>query len=288
MTGYGAGEARADGIVVKVELRSVNHRFFDPSIRISRDPGGLEGRVKELLAERISRGRVSATVDVALEGEDAGLSLDEDLADAYGRVLDVLRDRYRLEGASDPLAFACLPDVVRRQAPEVSAERLDAVLSAALRTALEELAAMRSREGEALGRELRSRIARLDAVLDRIEKTAAGSAERVKEKLRERIAQLVPEGALPDADRLATEVAILSDKADIREEIVRFRAHDAAFLAFLERGDAVGKRLDFLLQEMNREANTIGSKSVSAEVTHLVVEAKEEIERLREQVQNVE
>ncbi|MGQ0722718.1 MAG: YicC/YloC family endoribonuclease [Candidatus Eiseniibacteriota bacterium] len=288
MTGYGAGEARADGIVVKVELRSVNHRFFDPSIRISRDPGGLEGRVKELLAERISRGRVSATVEVALEGEEAGLSLDEGLADAYRRILETLRERYRLEGASDPLTFAQLPDVVRRQAPVMAAERIESVLAAAVGTALGELTAMRAREGEALGRELRGRVGRLDSVLDRIEAAASGSAERVKEKLRERIAQLVPEGAAPDADRLATEVAILSDKADIREEIVRFRAHDAAFLAFLERGDAVGKRLDFLLQEMNREANTIGSKSVSAEVTHLVVEAKEEIERLREQVQNVE
>jgi uncharacterized protein (TIGR00255 family) len=288
MTGYGAGEARADGVVVKVELRSVNHRFFDPAIRISRDPGGLEGRVKELLAERIFRGRVSATVEVGLEGADEGLSLDEGLADAYGRVLEVLRERYQLTGSSDPLAFAQLPDVIRRRVPEVAAERIDAVLMTALRGALDELTAMRSREGEALGRELRGRVGRLDALLDRIGAAAEGSAQRVKERLRERIAQLVPDGAQPDAERLATEVAILSDKADIREELVRFRAHDSAFLAFLERGDAVGKRLDFLLQEMNREANTIGSKSVSPEVTHLVVEAKEEIERLREQVQNVE
>ena len=132
MTGYGAGEARADGIIVKVELRSVNHRFFDPSIRISRDPGGLEGRVKELLAERISRGRVSATVEVALEADDTGLSLDEGLAEAYRQILETLRERYRLEGSSDPLTFAQLPDVVRRTSPDIATERVDAVLSAAL------------------------------------------------------------------------------------------------------------------------------------------------------------
>jgi uncharacterized protein (TIGR00255 family) len=186
------------------------------------------------------------------------------------------------------MSFAQLPDVVRRRSPEAPPEQLEEALDAALDAALDELCAMRDREGAALGRDLAERVARLGEVVERIDAASADGVERARQRLEARIAQLVPEGVTPDPERLATEVAILSDKADIQEELVRFRAHNEAFFGFLEDGAAVGKRLDFLLQEMNREANTIGSKAVSASVTHLVVEAKEEIERLREQVQNVE
>jgi uncharacterized protein (TIGR00255 family) len=288
MTGYGAGEARSGPVVVKVELRSVNHRFFDAAIRISREHAGLEGRVKELLAERVSRGRVTATVDVTVESADGGIVVDEALAAAYRKVLDGLVERHRLSGSTDAIAFAQLPDLIRRVPPEVPAEQVEEALLAAMRSSLEELSAMRAREGQALAAELGSRLDRLGQVVEGVEQASGGSVQRVKDRLRERIAQLVPEGLAPDAERLALEVAILSDKADVTEEVARFRAHLAAFREFLGRDEAVGKRLDFLLQELNREANTIGSKSVSAEVTHLVVEAKEEIERLREQVQNVE
>jgi uncharacterized protein (TIGR00255 family) len=132
------------------------------------------------------------------------------------------------------------------------------------------------------------RVERIAGILDTVEGLAQSEPDRMKRRLEERIAKLLPDGTAPDAERLATEVALAADKADIVEEIVRFRAHDEAFLGFLEQDEPVGKRLDFLLQEMNREANTIGSKAVSAEVSHHVVEIKEEVERLREQVQNVE
>jgi uncharacterized protein (TIGR00255 family) len=288
MTGYGAGEAASGAVVVKVELRSVNHRFFDPAIRISRDHAGLESRVRERLAARVTRGRIQAGVDVEVRAEGAGLSVDEELAEAYRGVLRTLQERYRLEGSPDAMSFAQLPDVVRRRSPEAPPEQLEEALDAALDAALDELCAMRDREGAALGRDLAERVARLGEVVERIDAASADGVERARQRLEARIAQLVPEGVTPDPERLATEVAILSDKADIQEELVRFRAHNEAFFGFLEDGAAVGKRLDFLLQEMNREANTIGSKAVSASVTHLVVEAKEEIERLREQVQNVE
>ncbi len=150
------------------------------------------------------------------------------------------------------------------------------------------MTSMRRTEGEALAKDLALRVGRIAERLDEIEETSRGQSERVLERLRERIAGLVPEGVEPDPDRLATEIAILADKADVVEELVRFRAHNDAFLKFLEQDEAVGKRLDFLLQEMNREINTIGSKSVSVEIAHLVVDVKEEIERLREQVQNIE
>jgi uncharacterized protein (TIGR00255 family) len=170
----------------------------------------------------------------------------------------------------------------------VPAEDAEAALAQAIARALDELVAMREKEGAALRQDLEQRLGRLREILDAIQAASGDTVERARTRLRERVAQLMPDGVAPDPDRLATEVAILADKADVTEELVRFRAHCDAFAGLLDKGEAVGKRLDFLSQEMNREANTTGSKSVSAEVTHLVVEAKEEIERLREQVQNVE
>jgi uncharacterized protein (TIGR00255 family) len=193
-----------------------------------------------------------------------------------------------VDRAGDAVAFAALPDLVRRETPELPARAVEAALAQSVGAALDQLLAMRSAEGMALRNDLVERIGRIERLLDGVEEEAKGQSAKVRERLEERIANLLPEGTSPDPERLATEVAILADKADIVEELVRFRAHDQAFLEFLERDEAVGKRLDFLLQEMNREINTIGSKSVSARIAHLVVDVKEEIERLREQVQNIE
>ena len=288
MTGYGAGQTALEGVLVKVELRAVNHRFFDPSIRISRDFAGLEGRVKELLAERIRRGRVTVSVDVESDGAGDELVLDEPLAASYQRILRILEEKFGLAAPSESVAFLQLPDVVRREAREIDGSRVESALEGAVAAALQQLDEMRRNEGEALGSDLERRVHRIDELLEGIERGSSGLVEAARSRLEEKVAQLVPQGTSPDAERLATEVAILADKADITEELVRFRAHDEAFLGFLKKEEPVGKRLDFLLQEMNREANTIGSKSASAEIAHLVVEVKEEIERLREQVQNIE
>jgi uncharacterized protein (TIGR00255 family) len=288
MTGYGAGQAACENVLAKVELRAVNHRYFDTQIRISRDYAGLESQVKELLSERIARGRVSATVDVESEAGRSTLTLDEGLADEYRVILTRLEKKFGVARTPDPVVLAALPDLVKRETPELPAEAVETAVREALAEALGQMMAMRGAEGEALAADLGERVGRIGGLLDEIEKASQGQNTKVLARLQERIANLVPEGASPDPDRLATEVAILADKADIVEELVRFRAHNEAFVKFLERDDAVGKRLDFLLQEMNREVNTIGSKSVSAEIAHLVVDVKEEIERLREQVQNIE
>jgi uncharacterized protein (TIGR00255 family) len=288
MTGYGAGQATCENVLARVELRAVNHRFFDTQIRISRDHAGLEARVKELLAARIERGRVSATVDLESEAGRNTLTLDERLADQYRGIVGALRERLGVDRAGDAVAFAALPDLVRREAPELPEKAVEAALEKSVSAALDQLLAMRAAEGAALAQDLVRRVGHVERLLDEIEQESKGQSAKVRQRLTERIAALVPEGTSPDPERLATEVAILADKADIAEELVRFRAHDEAFLGFLERDEAVGKRLDFLLQEMNREINTIGSKSVSARIAHLVVEVKEEIERLREQVQNIE
>lgn len=288
MTGFGTGEASRTGIQVKVELRAVNHRHFDPSIRISRNFAGWENRVREILAAKIARGRITATVDVEAETTSAAVVLDEKVAAEYSQVLLFLRDRFQVGGAVDPVSFALLPDVLRRGSGLSAADVDESVLVEALEKALKELDSMRLVEGAALARDLEERVHKIGASLDAIETLALDAPARLRRRLEERVAVLVPSGMTPDADRLATEVALLAEKADVSEEIVRFRAHDAAFLGFLKKREPVGKRLDFLLQEMNREANTIGSKAASAEVAHKVVEIKDEIERLREQVQNIE
>jgi uncharacterized protein (TIGR00255 family) len=288
MTGFGASQVSREGVEVKVELRAVNHRFFDSSIRISHDYSGLEPRVRERLAERIGRGRVNVSLEVQVDGNAAILELDEKLGAEYGRILRAIGTKFGIEGQPDPVAFAQLPDLVTRAAPQISLETVGLVVDVAMEGALEQLSAMRQKEGELLERDLRTRIGKLESVLPKIEERAADSSQRARRRLEERVALLVPEGLSVDAERLATEVALLAEKSDVAEEIVRLRAHTEAFLGFLEQASPKGKRLDFLLQEMNREVNTIGSKTTSAEVAHLVVEMKEEIERLREQVQNVE
>lgn len=288
MTGYGAGQGARGAVVARVELRSVNHRFLDPVLRISRDFAGLEDRVRERLRSEMSRGRVSVAVDVETGTGSSHLILDEGLAAEYRTVLRILEEKHGLSVASDAIAFVQLPDLVRRETPQVAAEEVEGALEDALTEAFAQLDGMRRCEGDALARDLRGRLDRLDEIVAAIEKAAAGAAVRTQGKLRERIAVLVPAGVTPDPDRLATEIALLAEKADVTEELVRFRAHIAAFREFLGKDEAVGRRMDFLLQEMNRETNTIGSKSQSAEIAHLVVEAKEEVERLREQSQNVE
>lgn len=288
MTGYGAGEATRSGITVQVELRAVNHRYFDPSIRVSRNFAGWENRVRELLAARIARGRITVNVEVESDAPGAAVILDEKVAGEYSRILQFLRDRFDVSGPVDPVSFAQLPDVLRRNGGPSAGEVGDEALVEAVGKALAELDAMRRAEGEALARDLESRIAKIGATLDAIGGHAEETPARVRKRLEERIAVLVPPGVAPDAERLATEVALLAEKSDIAEEIVRFRAHNDAFLGYLRKSEPVGKRLDFLLQEMNREANTIGSKALQAEIAHRVVELKEEIERLREQVQNIE
>jgi uncharacterized protein (TIGR00255 family) len=288
MTGYGAGQGARGAIVVRVEVRSVNHRFLDPVLRISRDFAGLEDRARERLRSALSRGRVSVSVEVETGSGSSHLILDEGLAAEYRTVLRILEEKHGIPVAPDAVAFAQLPDLVRRETPAVAAEEVEGAFDEAMDQALAQLDGMRRNEGDALARDLQARLDRLDEIVRAIETVASGAAARTQGKLRERVAALVPAGVTPDPERLATEIALLAEKADVSEEIVRFRAHIAAFREFLGKGEAVGRRMDFLLQEVNREANTIGSKSQSAELAHLVVEAKEEIERLREQGQNVE
>ena len=289
MTGFGTADGMVGRARVSVELRSVNHRFFTPSIKL---PGALsrwEAEVREALRQRIARGHVTVSArHERAEGE--GPVIDEVAFAARAAALTALQQRHGLGGTVDVATVLRMPDVVRSANGDEpddagSAEQLVAIVDSAAQSLL----AARAGEGARLGGIISDRIAVLEGALDRI---AARTPERViahRERLRENVKALL-DGASIDEQRLAQEVALLAERMDVGEEIDRFRTHLQAFRDTLagKEGEAVGKRLGFLLQELLREANTTGSKANDAVMQRDVVQMKEELERVREQVENLE
>ncbi len=289
MTGFGTADGMVGRARVSVELRSVNHRFFTPSIKL---PGALsrwEAEVREALRQRIARGHVTVSArHERAEGE--GPVIDEVAFAARAAALTALQQRHGLGGTVDVATVLRMPDVVRSANGDEpddagSAEQLVAIVDSAAQSLL----AARAAAGARLGGIISDRIAVLEGALDRI---AARTPERViahRERLRENVKALL-DGASIDEQRLAQEVALLAERMDVGEEIDRFRTHLQAFRDTLggKEGEAVGKRLGFLLQELLREANTTGSKANDAVMQRDVVQMKEELERVREQVENLE
>jgi len=212
--------------------------------------------------------------------------LDEAVARRYLRELARLQELGAVEGQPELAVLARLPGMFRMEATDLDPETAQDLVLQAVDLALEDLIRMRAAEGKALSRDLRQRVEGVEERLRRIQELASGAREQIRQRLREKVEALLQPGKV-DEDRLAMEVVLLAERSDITEEIVRFHSHNAQFLETLDQGGEVGRRLNFLLQEMNREANTINSKAFDAEVVRLVVEIKEEVERLREQVQNL-
>ena len=288
MTGYGRGESVDGELHVLAEARSFNSRFLDISVRLPKALSGLEQRIRDLIRQYVVRGHVNLTVRVKNGGERAvALEPDLVLARTYVRILREIQEELELPGTIEIGHLLHFPEIVTAAEETEDAETFWEPVREAVSQALEGLRAMRAEEGEALRRDLEQRIVRLDEIVGQIEKEAEGRREEQFQKLKERVRQLLTDEQI-DENRLYTELAILVDRMDVTEECVRFRSHNAQFLKALEGDEAVGRRLNFLLQEMNREATTIGSKAYSAEISHLVVQLKEEIEKIREQVQNLE
>ncbi len=287
MTGFGSAEGRVGSIRVSVELRTVNHRFFNPSIKLPATFTKWEGDVRELLRQRIARGHVALTARIDREAA-AGAGINEERFADYVRMLRSLQERYGLSAVLDAATILSLPDVVDglpHDGEDGSVEELLAVVDKALKA----LRAMRLEEGARLFGFVRERIDLVAASVDRAAERAPIRLVEHGSRLRKSVRDLA--GATNvDPQRLAQEVAILADRLDISEEIDRFRAHIDAFCKTLaeNENEAVGKRLGFLLQEMVREANTMGSKASDAPILSEVVAVKEELERIREQVENVE
>ena len=312
MTGFGRAAAERRGLRLAVELRSVNSRYLDIQVRCPADFQPFEQAIRERIQARVSRGKISAHIAWEEENQSEALpQLDEEAAKHYLAQLRRLAELAQIEAAESRAALtpfkaffarfkgleyfnvgiervllAKLPNLFRVQAAELDSAVAQEVLRVGLDQALAELVAMREAEGRTLAEDLRARVEAVGGHLERIAERTQATRVRVAERLREKIAALLTPGTVAE-DRLATEIALIAERSDIVEEIVRFRSHNTQFLDTLAQGGEMGKRLNFLLQEMHREANTISAKAADSEIAHWVVEIKEEIERLREQVQNL-
>lgn len=288
MTGYGHGKAESKGIRIAVEIRTVNGRFLEVIPRLPRSLALRENDVKELVRRKIARGKVNLLVTVERETDGTvPLRLNPQAARAYYRLLNDLRKAVRLRQTVKLEHLLQFSDIFEQQAVEETDEQEWRALQAALEDALADLTAMRAREGSQLEEDFRKRLDLLSERIDAIEAWSREQVPRERDRLRERIAQLVGDQHY-DQTRLELELAILADKVDVTEECVRFRSHVKFFRQALEAEESAGRRLNFLIQELNREANTIGSKSNDTTIAHTVVGVKEELERIREQIQNIE
>jgi uncharacterized protein (TIGR00255 family) len=287
MTGFGQGEATTPHGKLVVELRAVNHRYLEVRVRASRDVNDVTGYVEQLARERLSRGRIDINIRLEAAASQSSVLLDVDRARAAYRALTTLRDELAPNEPVPLSLLASVPDLFSLSI-ERDGERVRAAAHAAFLRAVESLHAMRVVEGAALAADLVARLATVRVWLDAIAARVPLLMRGYDLRLRARLARVLGEDPPIDAARLEQEIAMLVDRSDVSEELTRSASHCGQFDALMASTDACGRKLDFLLQEMSREVNTVGSKAQDAEVAHAVVELKAELERMREQVQNVE
>lgn len=288
MTGYGRSELLENNKEITIEIKSVNHRYADYSIRVPKYFGFLEERVREYLQSHISRGKVDIYIGIDSRNEDNKLVLlNKELADSYIKVLTELKDSFGLKDDISVASVARYSDIFKIERQEEDQEELWAVVKNTLDLAISDFIASRIREGARLKEDLLMRGKYITEILEEIEERSPKIVEEYREKIHNRINELL-KGVPYDETRLLTEVAIFADKASTAEEIVRLRSHIVEMNTILDGEQPAGRKLDFLIQEMNREINTIGSKANDLYISKRVVEIKSEIEKLREQVQNLE
>lgn len=288
MTGYGRSVETRNGREFTVEVRSVNNRYLDCAVRLPRLVAFAEDAVKQAVKNTISRGKVDVYVSVRSEGGEQGtVTLNTALAEGYLAAMRQMAETFGLENDVRVSDLSRLPEVFTVDKPEVDEEALLADLMAVTNEALAGYDAMRTTEGAALDHDLRSRGARILELVGQVEKQSPKTVSDYRARLEAKLREVLANTAI-DESRILTEAAIFADKVAVDEETVRLRSHLNQMNAMLDAGGAVGRKLDFLLQEMNREANTIGSKCTDVAVARIVVDIKAELEKIREQVQNVE
>ena len=288
MTGYGKGVVSRDGRELTVELKSVNHRFLDVSMRLPRVLSCIEDSLRSTIAARLSRGHVDVFVNYRNTRTDAKtVRVDETLLSAYVRAARSANEALALRDDLTLSNVLRLPDVTEIVPADEDADALIALAKDAANLALDGLIAMRIAEGERLKSALSLGVDAMDAYREEILARAPFVAEEYRKKLNERIESVLSDTEI-DRARLATEVALFADRCCIDEELVRLKSHIAQFRTYLLASEPVGRNMDFIVQEMNRECNTIGSKANDAALTKSVLSCKAEIEKLREQIQNVE
>ncbi|KAB0663842.1 YicC family protein [Oryzomonas japonica] len=288
MTGYGKGEATAEQGTFTVEIRSVNHRYGEVSVRMPRGFMALENEVKRAVSAQLKRGKIDVSVqwEEALAGESLP-RIDTALARAYFTTFNHLAGELGLLGQVPLSLVIAQKGVLREGSTTLTEDDYRDQLLSAVQAAVTTMGAMRTREGEALTADLAARRAQVAEWTAQIRKRTPAVVIEYRQKLKARLEQLL-EGTEMDEARLAQEVALMADRCDVTEELVRLASHFTQFDEALRLPEPVGRKLDFLMQEMNREVNTIGSKSSDAEITSLVIRIKAEMEKMREQVQNIE
>ena len=290
MTGYGRGEAAFEGRTIVVEVRAVNNRYLDCTVKMPRAYIFAEDALKARVQASVARGKLDVLVNISGAGaEGVSVTVNEELAKAY---IDALARLHELSGGKAPESYsvtdlARFPDVLTVEKQEEDQDTLKEQLLTALDLALADFAAMRAKEGERLAEDILSRAAAIETLVGRVEERSPQTVSEYRARLEAKMTEVLQNTQI-DESRLLTEAAIFADKIAVDEETVRLRSHISQLRELLAKGGAVGRKLDFLIQEFNREANTIGSKCSDIEIARYVVDIKAEIEKIREQVQNLE
>lgn len=288
MTGYGRSEVRQDTLALVIEVRSVNHRYLDVALRYPRLYAPLEQRIKQRISAYVSRGRIDLKIaqqDSADEGR--AVALDHALAQQYYQALQRLQDDLQVPGTIDLAMLVSLREIFKIEEATVDIESAWELLAPGLDAALAALQAMRVQEGAFLCADFRARLQTMSQHIDVIRQRAPLVVTEYQQRLQQRIAELF-QNVTVDADRLAQETVMFAERSDITEELVRLEAHIQAVTQLFEAEEQIGRKIEFLVQEMHREVNTIGSKSNDTIIAHSVVALKSELERVREQIQNIE
>lgn len=289
MTGYGRGEVRNGDCEIVAEVRSVNNRFLDVQLKLPRGYFHYEQEVKNIIRNYVTRGRINIFVSLKTNNDENGneLGINREPARIYWKLINQLKKEFKIRGRIKLEHLLQFPDIITYEENNGSNNATWKSIENALTIALENLLEMRKAEGQELANDLVRRIQSLNSQIDQIEKISAGRTDEELEKLRQRIKEILLIEEV-DESRLETEIALMINRIDVTEECVRFRSHNKMFLDIINTEEGGGRKLNFLLQEMTREANTIGAKANHADISHLVVEIKEEVEKIREQVQNIE
>ena len=288
MTGYGSAKGSVEGQEITVELKSVNNRYLDCSVRLPRNFLFAEDTVKQAVSAGVSRGKVDVFVS-AQASQDSGtvVSVNEELARGYRDAVARIAETLGLESGLNAFSLARFPDVLTVERRELDKDKAAAALSEITAKAVEEFNAMREREGERLRRDMLGKLETIEGLVSVVEERSPQTVKEYRERLEARLRDILADRSL-DEQRVITEAAIFADRTAVDEETVRLRSHIAQFRTMLEEGAPIGRKMDFLVQEFNRESNTIGSKCSDASLAKVVVDLKSEIEKIREQLQNVE
>lgn len=288
MTGYGRQEVIADGKKINIEIKSVNHRYSDFNIKYPRHYAFLEDRIKKHAAQKITRGKVDIFLTIEnYETTDEEIEINRAVTENYIEALKKLRDEFSLADDISVMSVARNQDVFSIKKKDEDEEQIWNNVRGALDAALSDFTEMRRREGERIQADLESRVEYMKTLVQKVEERSPETVKEYQSRLYDKIKEILEDREIDEA-RVLTEVAIYADKVAVNEETVRLASHFAEFYNIIGSGEPAGRRLDFLIQEINRETNTIGSKASDIEIARIVVELKGEIEKLREQIQNIE